>query len=433
VATDGRTDEREGRPLSDTIYALSSGAPPAAVAVVRVSGPGADAALEALAGVLPKPRMMTLATLGADDEVIDKALIVRFSGPASATGEDVAEFHLHGGRSVVAAVLAALGRVDGLRAAEPGEFTRRAYENGRIDLAEAEGLADLLEAETQAQHRAALALAGGALSRQVADWQARLLALAAEVEAALDFSDEDDVAPLAGDFEARRDALGDEVAAWLARPPAERLREGVRVVVAGPPNAGKSSLLNALAGRDAAIVTAMAGTTRDLVEAPTALGGAPFLLIDTAGLRDSDDPVEAIGVARARASLAGADIVLWLGQADAAPAGAIRVHAKADLGPAPGPADLSTSMVTGEGVDPLRRMLIERAADLLPAPGEVALNVRHRAALAETEAALLETGPDLLIVAESLRRARVALDRVTGQAGVEEMLDALFGRFCIGK
>jgi tRNA modification GTPase len=334
---------------------------------------------------------------------------------------------------VVAAVLAALGRVDGLRAAEPGEFTRRAYENGRIDLAEAEGLADLLEAETQAQHRAALALAGGALSRQVADWQARLLALAAEVEAALDFSDEDDVAPLAGDFEARRDALGDEVAAWLARPPAERLREGVRVVVAGPPNAGKSSLLNALAGRDAAIVTAMAGTTRDLVEAPTALGGAPFLLIDTAGLRDSDDPVEAIGVARARASLAGADIVLWLGQADAAPAGAIRVHAKADLGPAPGPADLSTSMVTGEGVDPLRRMLIERAADLLPAPGEVALNARHRAALAETEAALLETGPDLLIVAESLRRARVALDRVTGQAGVEEMLDALFGRFCIGK
>jgi tRNA modification GTPase len=433
VAPDGRADEREGSALSGTIFALSSGAPPAAVAVVRVSGPSADAALEALAGSLAEPRRMTLATLRADGEVIDNALVVRFPAPASATGEDVAEFHLHGGRSVVAALLAALGRIDGLRAAEPGEFTRRAYQNGRIDLAEAEGLADLLEAETESQRRAALALAGGALSRQVADWQARLLALAAEVEAALDFSDEDDVTPLAGDFEARRDALGGELAAWLARPPAERLRDGVRVVVAGPPNAGKSSLLNALAGRDAAIVTAIAGTTRDLVEAPTALGGAPFLLIDTAGLRQSDDPVEAIGVARARASLAAADIVLWLGEAEAAPAGAIRVHAKADLGPAPGVADVAISTVTGEGLERLGRMLIERAADVLPAPGEVALNARHRAALGEAEAALLETSPDLLIGAESLRRARAALDRVTGRAGVEEMLDALFARFCIGK
>lgn len=433
MAPDGRADGREGSALSDTIYALSSGAPPAAVAVVRVSGPKADAALEMLAGTLPEPRRMALAALRVDGEVVDNALIVRFPGPASATGEDVAELHLHGGRSVVAAVLAALGRIAGLRAAEAGEFTRRAFANGRIDLAEAEGLADLLEAETEAQRRAALALAGGALSRQVADWQARLLALAAEVEAALDFSDEDDVTPLAGDFEARLDALREEVAAWLARPPAERLRDGVRVVVAGPPNAGKSSLLNVLAGRDAAIVTALPGTTRDLIEAPIALGGAPFVLIDTAGLRESDDAVEAIGVARARASLAAADIVLWLGEAEAAPGSAIRVHAKADLGPAPGSADVSTSAVTGAGLDVLVRMLIQRSAEMLPAPGEVALNARHRAALADAGAALAETGADLLIVAESLRRARAALDRVTGKAGVEDMLDALFGRFCIGK
>jgi tRNA modification GTPase len=433
MGPDGRADEREGRALSDTIYALSSGAPPAAVAVVRVSGPRADAALEALAGMLPEPRRMTLATLRANEQVIDNALVVRFPGPASATGEDVAEFHLHGGRAVVAALAAALTRIDGLRAAEPGEFTRRAFQNGRIDLAEAEGLADLLAAETEAQRRAALALAGGALSRLVADWQARLLALAAEVEAALDFSDEDDVTPLAGDFEARRAALRGELAAWLARPPAERLRDGVRIVVAGPPNAGKSSLLNALAGRDAAIVTALPGTTRDLVEVPMALGGVPFLLTDTAGLRDSDDPVEMIGVARASASLVAADIVLWLGPAAAAPERAIRVRAKADLGHGGEAADIATSVVTGEGLEALGRMLIQCSIDLLPPPGEAALNERHRAALAEAASALAEVSPDLLVVAEALRRARAALDRVTGRAGVEDMLDALFGRFCNGK
>lgn len=433
MAPDDRADGREGSALSDTIYALSSGAPPAAVAVVRLSGPRANTALEALAGALPEPRRMTLAALRADGEVIDNALVVRFPAPASATGEDVVELHLHGGRSVVAAALAALARADGLRPALAGEFTRRAYQNGRIDLAEAEGLADLLEAETESQRRAALALAGGALSRQVADWQARLLALAAEVEAALDFSDENDVTPLGGDFAFRVEGLKSELAAWLARVPAERLRDGIRVVVAGPPNAGKSSLLNALTGRDAAIVTPIAGTTRDLVEAPTALGGAPFLLIDTAGLRDCDDPVESIGVARARASLGSADIVLWLGEAEAAPVGAIRVHAKADLGSAPASADISTSVTTGEGLEDLSRMLIERSAMLLPVPGEVALNARHRGALRDAAEALAETSADLLIVAESLRRARVALDRVTGRAGVEDMLDALFGRFCIGK
>lgn len=435
MAADAGPDGREGSPLSDTIFALSSGAPPAAVALVRISGPKADDALEALAERLPAPRTARLVTLRECGEVLDNALVLRFPAPASATGEDVAELHLHGGRSVVAAVLAALGRIEGLRAAEPGEFTRRAFENGRIDLAEAEGLADLLEAETQSQRRAALALAGGALSRQVEAWQARLLAFAAEIEAALDFSDEDDVTPLAGDFGVRVAALRQELADWLERPPVERLKEGVRIAIAGPPNAGKSSLLNALVGREAAITSAIAGTTRDAIEAPVAIAGAPFLLIDTAGLRESADEIESIGIARARAAIAAADIIVWLGRPDECPDGAIRVHAKADLGPPPANSDLSVSVVTGAGMAELGRELVQRSAALLPREGEVALNARHRAALRDVRAALAEVGEsgDLLITAESLRQGRSALDRVTGRAGVEDMLDSLFGRFCIGK
>jgi tRNA modification GTPase len=440
VAADARADGREGRALSgrgdsaDTIYALSSGAPPAAVAVVRISGPQADAALAALAGRLPEPRAMRLAILRRDGEVLDNALIIRFQGPASATGEDVAELHLHGGRAIVAAVLSALAEMAGLRAAAPGEFTRRAFENGRIDLAEAEGLADLLEAETETQRRAALALAGGALSRQVDGWQERLLGIAAEVEAALDFSDEDDVRPLAGDFSERLAALAGELADWLARPPAERLRDGVRVVIAGPPNAGKSSLLNALAAREAAIVTDVPGTTRDLVEVPVAIRGLPFLLIDTAGLRESGDAVEAIGIGRARASAAAADILLWLGGESDRPAQAIQVHPKCDLGLQAHGSGLRVSAKTGDGLDGLIRALAQEAGRLLPREGEVALNARHRAALRGAEDGLRDAASeDLLIVAEGLRRARTALDRVTGRAGVENMLDALFARFCIGK
>ena len=421
--------------LIDTIYALSSGAPPAAVAIVRISGPGADRALRALTGTLAEPRRAELAMLRDNGQLIDNALVIRFPGPASATGEDVVELHLHGGRAVVAAALAALGRIHGLRPAEAGEFTRRAFDNGRIDLAEAEGLADLIEAETEGQRRAALALAGGALSRQVGAWQARLLALAAQVEAALDFSDEDDVAPLPAGFAGALEALAGELAGWLARPGAERLRDGVRVVIAGPPNAGKSSLLNALIGRDAAITSAMPGTTRDLIEAPTAIGGLPFLLIDTAGLRESDDSIEAIGVARAQASVEAADILLWLGDPAAAPEGAIRVHSKADLGGEAGAAHVSVSATTGAGLAALTRLLIQRSAALLPAQGEVALNARHRAALEAAQAALGEavTTPDPIVTAEALRRARVELDRISGRGGVEDMLDALFGRFCIGK
>ncbi len=438
MAPDAGERRREVVELTDTIYALSSGAPPAAIAVVRISGPRADDALAALAGTPPPPRTARLAALRREGELLDHALVLRFPGPNSATGEDLAELHLHGGRSVVAAVLAALGAMPGLRAAAPGEFTRRAFENGRIDLAEAEGLADLLAAETESQRRAALALAGGALSRQVEAWQARLLAVAAGIEAALDFDDEDDVQRSGqGHARAGLPELTAELEDWLARPAAERLRDGVRVVIAGPPNAGKSSLINALVGREAAITSDIAGTTRDLVEAPVAIGGTPFLFTDTAGLRDSHDAIEAIGVARARGVMEAADIVLWLGAPEECPDTdrAVLVQTKADLDPPLRTRDIVVSAVTGAGLAELTALLVDRAATLLPAEGETALNARHRAALTEAADWLREAdaADDLLIAAEAMRQARASLDRITGRAGVEDMLDALFGRFCIGK
>lgn len=423
--------------MSDTIYALSSGAPPAAIAVIRISGPAADRALEMLIGFLPEPRRAALARVRWQDEEIDRALALRFPGPASATGEDVAELHLHGGRAVVAAATAALGRIGGLREAEPGEFTRRAFENGRIDLAEAEGLADLLAAETETQRRAALALAGGALSRRVEEWRQRILGLGAELEAELDFADEGDVSEGAGDgdWRARAAAAADELEAVLRNPGVERLRDGVRVVIAGPPNAGKSSLLNALVEREAAITSDVPGTTRDLVEAPVAIAGIPFLLIDTAGLRETDDRVEAIGVERAQAAVDAADLVLWLGPPADAPRGSTVVHPKADIALSDSAAEIAVSSVTGEGVHTLAELLVERSRALLPREGELALNARHRALLDDCRVCLRDAAEaaDPLIAAEALRRARLALDRVTGRAGVEEMLDALFGRFCIGK
>ncbi|HEX8640848.1 MAG TPA: tRNA uridine-5-carboxymethylaminomethyl(34) synthesis GTPase MnmE [Allosphingosinicella sp.] len=423
--------------MSETIFALSSGAPPAAIAVVRISGPKADTVLETLAGKLPEPRKAAVATLRRAGEVIDNALIIRFPGPYSATGEDIAELHLHGGRSVVAATLAALQAMPGLRSAEPGEFTRRAFENGRIDLAEAEGLADLLAAETQSQRRAALALARGALSRQVETWQVRLLALAAQLEAAIDFSEEGDVGDVALDLGRELERLAVEVEAFLRRPPAERLRDGIRVSIAGPPNAGKSTLLNTLVGREAAITSATPGTTRDLVEAPVAIRGVPFLFVDTAGLRATDDGIETIGVARAEEAIGAADLILWLGPArdNPDPARAVLVHPKADLNAADPAAEIAISALTGEGMDALLDLLTAKAAALLPTEGDVAINARHRAALAECLEGLREAFAerDVIIVAEAVRGARAALDRVTGRAGVEHMLDALFARFCIGK
>ena len=423
----------------DTIFALSTGSPPAAVAIVRISGPGADRALESLAGRLPEPRRAIVASLQADGQILDEAIVLRFPGPASATGEDVAELHLHGGRAVVAAVLDALQAMDGLRMAQPGEFTRRAFEHGRIDLAEAEGLADLLAAETKSQHRAALAMAGGAVSRLVTVWQERLLGLAARLEAAIDFSDEGEVGESLPP--GWRDDLADLIADMkdvLARPPAERLRDGVRIVFAGPPNAGKSSLFNRLAGREAAITSAVPGTTRDLVEAPTSIGGTPFLLIDTAGLHEAGDEIESIGVARAQASIDGADLILWLGPPDSCPdrSRSLLIASKSDQRGSPvDGADLNVSAVTGENVDALTALLVERTQRLLPAEGEVAVNARHRRLLnaAVQHISNMDREPDFLVLAEALRLARVELDRVTGRAGVEQMLDSLFGRFCIGK
>jgi tRNA modification GTPase len=440
VEGDARGDEAQDVTARDTIYALSSGSPPAAIAIVRISGPKAGAALERLAGRVPEPRRAALAVLTSEGQELDQAIALFFPGPASATGEDVAELHLHGGRAVVAAVLGALAALDGLRAAEPGEFTRRAFENGRIDLAEAEGLADLLAAETESQRRAALAMAGGAVGRLVGAWRERLLALSARLEAVLDFSDEGEVGEaLPQGWADDLASLSEEMEEALARPPAERLREGVRIVIAGPPNAGKSSLLNVLAGRDAAIVSEIAGTTRDLVEAPTAIGGIPFLLIDTAGLREGQDAIEAIGVDRARASLEQADLILWLGgPADCPdPQRSILIAAKADLRIAPAyeDANIRVSAKTGEGMDRLVDLLKQKAAVLLPGEGEVAINARHRHALTEALDALNDAkeGADFLILAESLRHARGSLDRITGRSGVEDMLDALFVRFCVGK
>ncbi|MEQ8312411.1 MAG: tRNA uridine-5-carboxymethylaminomethyl(34) synthesis GTPase MnmE [Sphingopyxis sp.] len=438
--------------MNDTIFALSSGMPPAAIAVVRVSGPRAGAALEALAGRLPAPRRASLAELtDAGGAALDRALLLWFPGPATATGEDLAELHLHGGRAVVAAVEAALRAMDGLRRAEPGEFTRRAFENGRIDLAEAEGLADLLAAETESQRRQALGMASGHVSRAVERWQERLLALMAGAEAELNFADEDDVE--VGEGAARRliagmGELSDELGEWLARPAAEVIAEGLSVVIAGPPNAGKSTLINSLAKRELAIVSPVAGTTRDVIETPLALDGIAMRFSDTAGMRgEGADAIEAIGIDRAKAAVEAADILLWLGSPDRVPdhPRTIRIAAQADRwkGDAAAEADaaacdLILSAATGEGMDGLHRMIVEMARTLLPREGEAALRQRQRAALAEAKQWLdVDSGSreahDLILLAERLRLAATALDRITGRAGVEEMLDALFGRFCIGK
>jgi tRNA modification GTPase len=355
----------------DTIFALSSGRPPAAVSVIRISGPRAHEAGQSVAGPLPEPRTAAVRALRdpTSGELLDQALVLRFDAPATATGEHIVEFQCHGGRAVVDAILGALASLDGLRSAQPGEFTRRAFEHGRIDLTEAEGLADLVEAETETQRKAALALAEGGLKRQIRAWQEQLLALSAEAERAIDYDDEDGAIDPA--LPRACGALAAELREWLERPRIERLKDGVRVVVAGPTNAGKSSLVNAIAGEERAIVTAVAGTTRDHIEVPLALCGVPLLLTDTAGLRATDDEVEAIGVQRASRLVAAADILLWMGEPGDAPdhARAINLHAKADLpdrGAAP-PGAVGHWWVSGPGHAGRLGRIENRARTLLTA------------------------------------------------------------------
>jgi tRNA modification GTPase len=424
----------------DTIYAVSSGAPPAAIAVLRLSGAGAFAAVRTLAGDVPSPRRAAVRALrDGGGELLDRALVLIFPGPGSATGEDLAELHLHGGRAVIRAVEAALAAMPGMRQAEAGEFTRRALANGRIDLSEAEGLGDLLMAETEAQRRAAIRSAEGAVRREVEGWATRVLAIAAHAEALLDHADEDDVAtadPLPALCTAAA-ALAQEIEAIVARPPVERLRDGIRVVLAGPPNAGKSTLLNALAERDAAIVSPIAGTTRDRIEAPVVRRGVAYLLIDTAGLTQAPgDAIEAIGVVRANAALAEADLVVWLGD-DAAPTGALAIHARADASDREdGPHDrLRVSGTTGDGIEYLWEAIASSASALLPPADMLALNQRQRILAASATLSLRDAAGehDLLLFAEHLRSARRAFDAITGRADVEAMLDTLFARFCIGK
>ena len=348
---------------------------------------------------------------------------------------------MHGGRAVVRAVEEALARTPGLRRAEPGEFTRRAFLNGRIDLNEAEGLADLLSAETEWQRRAAGAMMGGAFSAAVEGWRQEVLQLSALTEAELDFSDEADVD--VQDKAKITDAclsLHDAITALVAAPSAEKLRDGLRVVLGGPPNSGKSTLLNSLVARDAAIVSDIAGTTRDMIEVPVALEGIPLVFIDTAGLREStEDRIEAMGIERTHAAMADADMILWLGDEGQAPESPqiIEVEARIDWADHSEKSESAfrVSALSGEGMNRLVGEIVDRAKTLLPRPNQFAVNQRQRALLADCANALADAAAskDWLIVGENLRQARLSLDALTGRAHTEDMLDMLFGRFCVGK
>ena len=425
--------------MQDTIFALSSGSPPAAIGVVRISGSETKATLEELTGTLPPPRQASLRRIVDEKEqILDRGIVMWFPGPRSATGEDCGELHLHGGRAVVDAVLRRLSAIPGLRGAEPGEFTRRAFENGRLDLAEAEGLADLLAAETELQRQAAQAGLVDGVSNAARDWRDRVLVLSAQVESVLDFSDEDDVTDLGEGFWAECATLVAEMTMWLARPSAERLREGVRVALAGPPNSGKSSLFNAIIDEPAAIVSPVAGTTRDVLHRSVAIRGIPLVLLDTAGLRDETaDEIEEAGIARARAELARADLVLWLGPEGEGPEGALEIEVRQDdpeaetkMSPA-----CVVSSVTGYGLPDLFEQILARAKQLLPKPSVAVLNARQSGHVTTACRNLegCDESLDILLLAERLRVARWAFDALLGNSHTEDMLDTLFGRFCIGK
>jgi tRNA modification GTPase len=452
-------------PREQTIFALSSGRPPSAIALVRVSGPRAGAALSLLAGRVPSPRLAARVLLRAADRTpIDDAVVLWFPGPASATGEDVAEFHVHGGRAVLAALFAALSALPEIRAAEPGEFTRRAFENGKLDLTEAEALDDLIHADTDRQRRQALRQLKGLLGDKARDWRARIIEASALIEAGIDFSDEGDVsteliAPALEKIKALRGEI-EEVLAAQGR--SERLRDGLVVAIAGPPNVGKSTLMNALARREVAIVSPHAGTTRDIIEVQLDLDGFPVTVIDTAGIRETDDPVEQEGVRRARARAAEADLVLWLvdgpdqqpspsalasvwrhdeialaggDKIDLAGGSVWIVRNKIDLAAGP---EGGISASRGDGIPKLLAALIE-FAQVFFGSGEGGLigRWRQRLLLIETAASLqrsldvIGTGEEL--AAEELRAAAHSLGRLLGRVDVEDILDVIFREFCIGK
>lgn len=440
----------------DTIVAPASGQGKAGVAVIRISGPATEAVLAAIAGGAPTPRMATLRRLidPRTGEILDRGLVLWFPGPASFTGEDMAELHVHGGRSVVAASLSALIEGCGCRMAEPGEFARRAFANSKLDLAAVEGLADLVDAETEFQRRQAVRQLEGVLGRKVESWSGELLEVLAWAEAALDFSDEADVPArsLASAMESAARVARDIDAALETSRQGERLRDGFVVAIGGAPNAGKSTLLNTLAKRDVAIVSPIAGTTRDAIEVRLDLEGLPVMLVDLAGIRDSSDPIELEGIARARHHIDNADLVLWLLPADeegaerpAASDRVILIRSKADLLPSSDSVPelhqgiVNLSALSGEGLPSLLELLKDRARAALGAGDALVTRERHRAALADAQShlnrALKATAAGIgdELVAEDLRLALRAMGRITGRVDVEEVLGAIFSRFCIGK
>ena len=442
-----------------TIFALSSGRPPAAIAVVRLSGASAGPVLEKLTGRLPEPRKATLARVRdpATGDVLDEALVLWFPAPHSETGEDVAELQLHGGPAVIAGVLDALGKIEGCRMAEAGEFTRRAFENGKLDLTAVEGLADLIGADTQAQRRQAFRQLKGLIGDRAESWRRRLIEALALVEARIDFSDEADVPEdLIRPALHAAQQLRSEIAGVLVDGRrGERLRDGLVVAIAGPPNAGKSTLLNRLARREVAIVSPHAGTTRDIIEVHLDLDGYPVTLLDTAGIRDGVDPVEEEGVRRARDRAAEADLVLWVVDVTAAEVGFDQesegksnrwlIGNKVELA-LQGAAQIRNeelfsyliSAKAGNGVDRLLMALAAYAREYFSgAETGVITRLRHREALDRTVAALdralNETAGREELIAEELRAAATTLGRLTGRVDVEDILDVIFRDFCIGK